>query len=462
MTIPDYFRADTFEPVAPPSWDDSGLRSHQRIAARFATFAADKALYINGGGWAYWDGTRWAPDDREARVNQLLTDLLKISWQEAISDQALATDVKASMTATGSAGVLSLASRQLFASQVDADPWLLNCQNGTLDLHTLELRRHDPRDLITKVTAAAFVPHAESVTFEKFLQSSLPDDSVRQFLQRYAGLALIGRVLEHVLVIATGSGRNGKGVLARAISKALGDYAITASNNMLMASRYGQKSAGEQASQMRLRGARWAVMSELEKGDKLAESTMKSLTGGDPLEAKFMGQNPVEFTPSHTFFMLTNDLPKVDADATAVWARMRIVPFDVSFEGREDPSLEERLEADVNAVLAWAVAGLKAYQQDGLAAPPAVLAKTGAYREENDPLAQFMADECVKHPAASMAKSDFAHAYALWAHENQEQPMTPRAIGIYMKQASGIREANSGARKWVGLGMKADGENGGF
>lgn len=456
MTVPDYFRAEAFDPVAPASWDDRGLRSHQRIAARFASYAAGKALYVNGSGWHYWDGARWAADDRDARTNQLLTELLKISWQEAISDQALAADVKASMTATGSAGVLSLASRKLFAANMDTDPWKLNCANGTLDLHTLQLRPHDPADNITKVTTAAYDPHADSETFRTFLESSLPDESVRKFLQRYAGLSLIGRVLEHVLVIATGSGRNGKGVLARAISTALGDYAITASNSMLIASRYGQKSAGEQASQMRLRGARWAVMSELEKGDKLAESTMKSLTGGDTIEAKYMGQNPVEFAPSHSFFMLTNDLPSVDADATAVWDRMRVVPFDVSFAGREDVTLEERLEADIDAVLAWAIAGLRAYQSEGLAAPAAVMAKTGAYREENDPLALFMADECVRHPHASVGTTEFAHSYSRWALENGEAPMSPRAIGMHMKQLQGITQTNSGGRKWAGIGFRAD------
>lgn len=456
MTAP-WFAADAFRETI--EWPDARLRSHQRIAARLAHYAEGKALYVEGLGWHYYDGARWAVDARETQINALLTELLKICWAEAMSDQELASDVKASMTATGSTGILSLASRQLFAQKVDADPWLLNCRNGTLDLHTLELRPHDPADLITKVTGAAYIPDATSQTWTKFLESSLPNADVRGFLQRFAGMCLIGRVVEHVLVIATGSGRNGKSVQARALSGALGDYAITASNDMLVASRYGQRSAGELASRMRLRGTRLAVMSELEKGDKLAESTMKSLTGGDTIEAKFMGQNPVQFDPSHTFFMLTNDLPKVDADATAVWARMRVVPFEVSFEGREDHTLEERLEADVDAVLTWAVDGLRAYHRIGLAAPDAVTARTDAYRADSDPLRSFIADECVFHPRATVSKADFATAYSKWAADNGEAPFTPRAIGVHMKQITGITESNSGVRKWVGVGIAAEDEN---
>lgn len=456
MTVPDYFRAETFDPPA-IEWQDKGLRSHQRMASRLATYGSGKILYVNGNGWHYWDGTRWAPDEREARAHAVLTDLLTLSWQEAITDKDLANDVRASMSAHGSAGVLSLASRQLFTAKVDADPYLLNCQNGTLDLHQLELRPHNPADHITKVTGCAYDPRAYSEDWSLFLESSLPNADVRFFLQRYAGLALIGRVIEHVLVIATGSGRNGKGVLARALSGALGDYAITASNDMLVASRYGQKSAGELASRMRLRGARWAVMSELEKGDKLAESTMKSLTGGDTIEAKYMGQNPVEFDPSHTFFMLTNDLPKVDADATAVWARMRVVPFDVSFIGREDHGLEQRLELNHAAILAWAVLGLAAYQDDGLAAPQAVMAKTESYRADNDEVQQFITECCVLNPNARVTRSELHHAFMEWARDNSAEQLAPRAFTQRIGALPGVSEGKSGGHRiWKGVGIKSD------
>lgn len=439
---------------SPSDWGDKGLRSHQRIAARLARYAAGKALYVNGGGWHYWDGSRWAPDAREANVNKMLTDLLKTSWAESMSDPDLASDVRASMTATGSSGVLSLASRQLFTEEVDGDPWLLNCRNGTLDLHTLELRPHLPADLITKITAASYDPNAASGTWTKFLESSLPNSNVREFLQRFAGMSLVGRVLEHVLVIATGSGRNGKGIMSGALSHALGDYAVTATNDLLIAGRYGHKSAGELAAQMVLRGSRWAVMSELNKGDKLDESTMKHLTGGDAITAKLMGQNYVEFKPSHTFFMLTNELPEVDANAKAAWARLRVVPFDVSFEGREDTTLEERLELEVNAVLTWAVEGLRAYHSQGLAAPAEVTARTDEYRADNDPLRRFIDEECVRSPGATVSKSLFASEYSRWAMDGREEMFSPKAIATHMQQIPGIKESRTaGTRNWVGIGL---------
>lgn len=462
MTVPDYFRAEAFEPApleVPTSWNDEGLRSHQRIAARFAQVANGRCLYVDGLGWHYWDGARWAADSRGKRAHKVLTELLTLcTTPAALADRDLIADLRAANTASGSMGVLDLASRQIDAdaSEMDADPYLLNVANGTLDLRTLDLRAHDPADRITKVTRAAYLgSNVESSRWLNFLDSSLPDVAVQEFLQRFIGSTLIGTVLDHVLVVATGKGRNGKGVIAESMRHALGDYAITASNSMLIASRYGGSSAGEMASLMRLRGARFAIMSELEKGAHLAESTMKQLTGGDSIEAKHMGQNPVEFEPSHSFFMMTNDLPKVDPTAEAVWARMRVIPFNESFVGREDPNLKEDLKLAADSLLSWAVAGLWAYRNEGLNAPPEVMAKTESYRSENDDVKQFISDECVIEAGASVTRAELHHAYLAWARNNGGEQLTARAFTPRIEAIPGIQAGKSnGDRVWKGAYVK--------
>lgn len=439
------------------NWDDKGLRSHQRIAARFAQYAGSKCLYVDGSGWHYWDGSRWAPDARATRAHEQLRELLQISWAESMNDKDLAADVRAGNTANGTAGILDLASRRLFAAEVDADPWLLNCQNGTLDLHTLQLRTHNPADLITKVTGAAYNPGARGEAWRQFLESSLPDPEVRGFFQRYTGMALIGKVLDHVMVIATGSGRNGKGVIARAVKPALGDYAITGANDLLVAGRKGEKkSASELSAMMDLRGARWVEMSEIPKGAKLDEAGMKHLAGGDTVAAKLMGRDRINFEPSHTFYMLTNDLPSIDADSEAVWARIRVVPFTESFIGREDHTIEPRIAAEIDAVLAWAVEGLREYQRIGLAAPGAVLAADAEYRQSNDPVSVFVAEECIISPAASAASSALFEAYTDWARRNGEPQLSSTAFGALLKRTAGVVPSKvQRSRGYSGIGLAA-------
>ncbi len=115
---------------------------------------------------------------------------------------------------------------------------------------------------------------------------------------------------------------------------------------------------------MDLLGIRWCVVSEIEKDRRLAEATMKRLTGGDTIRARRMRQDFIEFTPSHTAIMVTNHLPKVSGDDPAIWRRLRVVPFDVVIpEDQRNKHLDEQLQLDADAVLAWAVAGYLDYAQ---------------------------------------------------------------------------------------------------
>ena len=435
------------------NWEDQNLRSHARIAARLAQYAAQDILYVRGIGWHYWDGKRWAVDHDNVQAHRILKHVLEMSWTEAMGNKDLQADVNSAMTAYGAKGVLDLTKNYLYAAEVDADPYTLNCENGTLDLHTLELRPHNSMDYITKLANASYDPDSTSERWTNFLESALPDDSVRRYLQTYIGLALIGTVREHLLTIATGSGRNGKGVLKESLQHALGDYAISVDSDMLISSRHGdKKSASEQAAMMELRGARLVSMSELPKGVKMDESTMKNLTGGDTVTAKHMGQNPVNFAPSHSFLMLTNDLPKVDPDAQAVWDRLRVVPFDVSFRGREDHSLTGDLQLAADAILTWAVEGLRSYQQEGLKPPARVLESTRDYHNEQDSISRFIADECVTHADARALPAELLDAYNAWAAVNGERQLTGKAFAPKIRDKNFDRQPG-GNRYWLGIGL---------
>lgn len=449
--------AGVFAPLG--DWGDAELRGHMRMAARFKSRAADKCRFVVGSGWHRWDGRRWAPDAMDSHAHAILTAVLKESWAEAVRDRDLQADVKGSMNQPDK--TLKIAARMpgLLAEEVDQDAYLLNCWNGTLDLRTGRLRPADPADLITKVTRASYEP-GPAGAWAGFLEEVLPDPEVRAYLARYVGVALVGRVIEHVLMIAVGAGRNGKSVLASAIHRALGDYAITATNDLLTVGRHGGRSPGELSAQMQLRGARWADMSELNVDDRLASATMKTLTGGDPITAKHMGQDWTVFTPSHSLFMLTNYLPRVPASDSAAWARIQVVPFEVSFQGREDKHLTERLTLAMDEVLAWAVAGYADYKRHGerLDEPASVLDAKGRYRAENDLVRMFITECCETSPDAWTPSSEFLSAFNAWARLQNEKQWTPKAMAERLRSLPGVHEQkkHGGTRGWAGVAVLMD------
>ncbi|OZC55926.1 hypothetical protein CH267_14830 [Rhodococcus sp. 06-621-2] len=414
-------------------------------------------MFVHGIGWFTYDGRRWT-EDTHGIAKRSVAELLRACLAESLNDHDLRKDVRRCETAAGINGVLEIASAlKQFAftvNDLDRDPYLLNASNGTVDLNTRELRPHRPADRITKVTTAAYVPGKVSLHWEKFLEQVLPDEDVRGFLQRYAGVALCGRVLEHTLAILTGSGRNGKGVFYGAFGHALGDYSTVAEPDLFMA-REGAHPTGE----MDLLGVRWVVVSESDKGRRLAEATVKRLTGGDRIRARRMRQDFVEFEASHTPALVTNHLPKVSGDDPAIWARIRVVPFSVVIPAEQrDKSLPEKLEASADAILTWAVEGWSDYLRlRGLAEPAAVIAATDAYHDDADALGRFVKDCCVESPIVSAPAGQLFDAWCKWAADDGTEPGSKKAFGEAL-DARGFtsRKGGGGARIRSGIGLATD------
>ena len=56
--------------------------------------------------------------------------------------------------------------------QLDVDPWLLNCANGTLDLRTGDLRSHRQEDMLTKCLAIVYDPEVRYPQWSAFLEKA--------------------------------------------------------------------------------------------------------------------------------------------------------------------------------------------------------------------------------------------------------------------------------------------------
>lgn len=419
-----------------------------RFAYQLAAAERGRLMHVHGLGWFAWDDQRWVKDT-EGHATRAVLAVLRGALAATLGDPAARKEVVACEKAPAIAGILTIAAAlPAFAvdvSKLDVDPYLLNTPSGTLDLRTFELRPHDPADRITKVTRGAFHEGLTSPGWDAFLQRVLPDAEVRAFLQRIAGLGLLGVVLEHVLPILTGTGSNGKGSFDRAFGHALGSYAITAEPDLLML-----RPGGHPTGQMDLLGVRWCVVSESDEGRRLAEATMKRLTGGDTIRARAMRQDFIEFKPSHTAVLITNHLPVVSGDDPAVWRRLRLIPFDVTIpEAERDTGLDARLQLDADAILTWAVEGYREYvRRGGLDAPPTVLARTEQYRVDNDAVSRFIAEVCDVNANVAAETSTIHVAFERWARREGVEPMTARALGQALDRQGFPAVKGTGGRRF--------------
>lgn len=376
-------------------------------------------MHVHGLGWFAYDGKRWAEDTGQAQNAVLKT--LRTQWEHAMGDKELMADIVSCQKSSAIKGVLELAARlpgiAATPDQLDADAYVLNCLNGTLDLRTLELRPHDPTDCITKLTNTSYVPGATADLWTAFLDTVLPDTSVQGYFQRFAGLSLVGEVIEHIFTFATGTGRNGKGVAYETFMHVLGDYAHAVDPSLFEQSTKSGGS-GPKPELLELRGVRLLVTSETEKHTRIASAFMKRLTGGDPITARGMWEKKsVTFSPALTPLMVTNHLPKLPADDPAVWARARVIPFKVVMpKEKQDPQLKRKLQRQAaEAVLAWAVEGLADYFENGLGEPEAVTNATVEYAESQDDVRTFIDEMCTEVSQGGDTTTDLHSAYEEWA-----------------------------------------------
>jgi putative DNA primase/helicase len=415
-----------------------------------------------------WDGKRWAKDECEqvrkmaqetARsIHHEAADAADQEEQRRISRWAVTSQNSARVTAMLGEAKPHIAVRM---DALDTDPWLLNCQNVTIDLRTGERWDHDPNDLITQLVPMEYDPTAKAPRFEQFLQEVLVDEDVIQFVQRFAGYSLTGDTRERVLAILYGSGKNGKSTLVELLRDAMGDYADNTDVETILLKKY----SGVGNDVAALKGARLVSTAEVEKGRRLAESKVKNLTGQDTVTARFLFCEPFSFRPEFKLWLSTNHKPEIQGTDDAIWDRIRLVPFTQRFDGKnQNTKLPQELREELPGVLAWMVAGCLEWQENGLGEPKKVREATKAYRTEMDVLAAFIKDCCVVDEDARTPATPLYQAYQRWCTENGETEETQRRFGGRLSERGFesfdiTNGAYKGRKGWRGIGLRADGSD---
>lgn len=384
--------------------------------------------------WLRWDGRRWSRDEIGAAKRaaaEVARENLRLSGEIKDDDKRkkAAGWAASSMSAPKINAALELAGVHeelvLTPDQLDADPWLLSCANGTLDLRSGALRDPNPADLISLGNDVRYDPKAECPRWQRFLVEVFDGDAeLTEFVQRAIGYSLTGDTREHKLFVLHGSGRNGKTTLIEIVKRLLGkDAAKPTPFDTFIRTR----NDGPRNDIAALHRVRLAVASESGEGRKLDEATVKLVTGGDTIAARFLFKEYFEFTPQFKIWLVTNNRPRVDGSDDAIWARLCLVPFETSFLGREDKTLPAKLQTELPGILAWAVRGCLTWQKDGLGSAAAVTKATAAYREEEDVVGAFLAERC--ELTGETAPAELREAYEAFCRELGEKPLGAAPLG---------------------------------
>lgn len=452
-------------PIAQVTEPDVYTRTDDGNALRFADTYAHQLHWIpDQDTWASWNGHKWDAENGDAVAVELAKSLARNLPEEDKLDEQ---HKRRSLSKNGINNMLALARTisKLYAplATFDNDPYILNTPQGVVDLRTGKMSAPNPKVRTLRATTVAPDPNNVAPRWHQFLAETFTNDpEIIAYVQRLLGLAVIGEVHEQILPFFHGAGANGKSTMLNVIQALLGigqgGYTTTIPAEVFLASAANRHPADIAS----LAGVRIAVTSETEEGQKFAEARVKLLTGSDNISARFMHGNFFTFTPTHTFFLLSNHEPEVNSGGTAFWRRVRKIPFlNIVPASQRDPYLERTLTEEGPGILAWILQGTRGYLADGMHEPEAVKVATREYELDQDTAAQFIAEQCdlgdPNQPHMQIAVAKFYSAYDLWCRRNGLEPIHKNHLGKNLrKHGIETNRGPGGFRMYRGVALKPE------
>ena len=439
-------------------------RSDTGNAERFvARYGAEIRYCDEWGKWLIWDGRRWERDGMRL-IRRFAKNTVRGMYNQA---SLIEDDVERKSLvkyALGSEAMIKIKNMiegatsepgiPVRTQDLDADSMLLNVENGTIDLRSGELRSHRQEDLITKLAPLPYNPDADCPLWLDFLNLIMMGRTeLVDFLQKAVGYSLTGDTSEDVFFFLYGpTAENGKTTFLNTIHYLLGDYACRSQIETFLAT-YHDNIPNDLAA---LHGARFVSAVEPQKGRRFNEARLKALTGGEPMQARFMRAEFFEFQPQLKIWISSNNRPNITDTTRGMWRRVRAIPFDYRIpEKDQDKHFEERLRVEWPGILNWALAGCAAWLKDGLETPEAVVTATTEYKDDMDVLSDFIAERLIKDPAAKLQSSLLYDDYKAYSEGiGEKKPWSMPVFVREMKERGFKKKKLPEGMFWIGIGLK--------
>lgn len=401
----------------------------------FADFYKDVLRYVpERKSWFYYNGVVWEQDLGNTKTMEMCKDLARhlgiyclsieddkrrevyakfcYRWQTRKMRETVIRDAQSIHT--------------ISMEEFDTDPYIFNCKNGTLHLKTMEFTPHRPEDKLTKHSDVEYNPDASCERFERFMvEITNGNQKKAKFLQKVLGYGLSGDTrFECMFIFYGATTRNGKGTLCESVLKVIGHYGCT-SQAETIGIKPNKSSQMPSEDVARLAGVRFVNISELDRSLRLDAALVKTMTGNDTMNARFLHENSFDFKPQFKLYINTNYRPAISDLTLFSSDRVIIVTFDRHFgEKEQDKNLKElfAMPNSQSTILNWLLDGYRLIQSEGLVIPESVKVAIEEYRKDSDKVARFTEDCLEKIDGAEVRTSAVYKAYTQWCEDNGCRP----------------------------------------
>ncbi len=283
-----------------------------------------------------------------------------------------------------------IADARLREIQTDQKTTAINLANGTFEISPFKqaLRPHQKEDFLTYQLPFAYDAFAKAPQFQTYLDRVLPELELQDILAEYLSYIFIKNnvlKLEKVL-LAYGTGANGKSVLFEIIMALLGSENIT---------NYSLSSLTSENSYSRAMLANKLLNYASEINGKLETNTFKLLVSGEPVEARLPYGKPHLISNYARFMFNCNELPNKVENTNAFFRRFLIIPFRVTIpRAEQDPDLSKRIIlSELSGVFNWVLKGLnRLLENRDFSSSTIVKNEVLRYQKESDTICLFLED----------------------------------------------------------------------
>lgn len=463
ITPVQVYNPTTGEVVKNKEYDLNDTGNAQRFIDRFGS---DIRYNFDNKTWVVYDGKTWIKDVKQLvktkcdiLIEEMKTELLKEPDENKRKE--LARNIKHVSSNSGKEAMLKeamhIGTMPTVNADYDKDEYLFNCFNGVIDLKTGRLLEHNKTFMLSKYSNTRVDLENEPTRWKQFLLEIFNNNQeLVDYIQVALGYTLTGSTKEQCFFQCYGDGANGKSVFLDIIYKMLGDYALNAQVESILAK--GNNNSGASSEIARMNGARFVRTNEPNEGARFNEGLVKQLVSGDVTTARFLYGAEFEFTPKFKLWIATNYKINVRGTDYGIWRRQRLVPFEVKFEGaKADKKLSEKLEQELPQILGWCVKGAVKWRESGLITPKQIEIANNEYKNEMDTIRTFMNDCTIENPQSREKASEVYKEYAEWAKNGHEYCMTQTKFGIEMAKKY-IKKNVNGYVYYYGFMLKKNDE----
>lgn len=472
----------------PEGYHCTDLGNAERFAARYR----DKVRWCEvWNTWLVFNDKCWEPD-KAGRVDQLAKATVRAIYQEAANEYHKAANesddtkrkqleqLAKQLSKHAAASESSRAVRAMLdrtKSELPAKPeefnqhlHLFNCNNGTLNLITGKLGKHQASDMLTRClkvncnekAVALFLSALQGKTSLSLEETIAPqwlqfvstildkNTSLIDFVQTSLGMSLSGDIKEQCWFLCHGDGNNGKSTLLEIPRAILEDYSLAANIESFLA-----RKDDKNYDKAEFYGKRLITSSEIPPKSQLNEAFIKKVTSGtDPLRAARKFENEFQFIPECTIWLSVNHKPIVKDTSKGMWRRVRYIPFTVTIpDDQVDTDLPKKLMAEAEGILAWLIAGcIQWYQQGRLIVPEIVKKATQEYKDDQDTIARFLSEECNITPTGKVFTTELNDRFEQWC--KPEKPDTAALKEALNKKGLRSKRSTGGKWRYEGIALK--------